>query len=125
MYGALLSSFRSVQHPIIESNNNLFTRIHGVAKWVDTRGSLKNLVAVDEWCPFEWWVLGEWLDKKGEDIQGMANFVAMWEPVWSLAAPLYSELGWQKGLNALLQTMLHQDSNMSDTIDGSSVWVLD
>lgn len=122
LHSALLSSLRVCKHKHIESRNILFPRLFEVAKWMETRRSLKNVVAVDQWCPLEWWVLGGWLDHKGEDIRGMSDFVAMWDPVWSLAVPLYSDLGWQKGLQALFEAMGHQESNILDSIDASNLW---
>lgn len=122
LHAALLSSLRTSSFANFEHDNTFFTRLCHVAKWPEERKSLKNVVAVDAWCSLEWWVLGDWLEKKQETVETMPELVAMWDPVWSVAAPAYMHLGWRKGLNALYTNIGHQREHADDKIDGSTCW---
>ena len=96
-----------------------------VARWPEGRESLKNIVAIDALCPFEWWILGSWMDKKLENAKNMPELVAMWDPIWALTAPMYTDLGWRDGLQALHKDITNQEKNTLDNIDGSRCWSLD
>ena len=125
LHSALLSSLRTSSFASLSHNDILFTRLCYVAKWPEERKPLKNIVAVDALCPLEWWVLGDWLEKKQEAVDTMSELVAMWNPVWALAAPIYAHLGWRQGLKALYTNVNYQDGNADDKIDGSMCWAVD
>lgn len=125
LHSALLSSLRTSSFANLGHTDILFTRLCHVAKWPEERKSLKNIVAADAWCPLEWWVLGHWLDKKQETVDTMPELVAMWNPVWALAAPIYAPLGWRQGLKALYTNINYQNGNADDKIDGSTCWAVD
>lgn len=125
LHSALLSSLRTSSFANMSHSDILFTRLCRVAKWPEERQSLTSIVAVDAWCPLEWWVLGHWLDRKQEAVDTMSELVAMWNPVWALAVPIYAPLGWRQGLKALYTNVKYQDENTNDKIDGSTCWAVD
>ena len=57
----------------------------------------------------------------------MPDFVAQWNPVWALAAPMYTHLGWRAGLQALHADVgaRAQEPNTWESIDGSHCWSLE
>lgn len=124
-HSALLSSLRTSSFAAQAHDNELFTRLCRVARWPEERSPLKNIVAADGLCAFEWWVLGTWLDQKSETTENMPELVAMWDPIWALAAPLYVDLGWRDGLHALHLDITAQGEKTVDKIDGSTCWSLD
>lgn len=124
-HSALLCSLRTSAFAVQEHDNILFARLCKVARWPEHHGALKNIVAPDALCAFEWWVLGAWLDQKSENTSKFSELVAMWDPVWALAAPQYSSLGWRNGLRALQKDIKIQGEKTVDKIDGSTCWLLD
>ncbi len=67
------------------------------------------------------------MEQANKDIGAMPDFVAQWNPVWALAAPMYSQLGWRAGLQALYAELGAggQDPNTLESIDGSHCWSLE
>lgn len=109
-YGALLSSLNKNSFICKTMEHPLFSRAKMVGAWTPNSESLYSIVKMDQYCPIEWGVLGTYLETRLEPIQGMRDFVAMWEPSWSLAVPIYESLGWKKGL-ALLYCDMKQNQN--------------
>ena len=124
-HAALMSSLRTSSFSEKDHENQLFSRLCKVARWPESGESLKTIVSVDVWCPFEWWFLGSYMDKKLENPKKMPDLVAMWDPIWALTAPLYIDLGWRDGLKALHTDITNQGKNTVDEIEGSTWWPLD
>lgn len=118
-HSALLSSLRTSCFSASTHDDILFSRLCAVAQWTEQDKTLKNIVRADAICPFEWWMLGAWMDNSSQSVDKMPEFVAMWDPIWALAAPLYLDLGWQKGLQALHRSVAYQKVNTVEKIDGS------
>lgn len=126
-FSALLSSLSTSALEVDNGMSPLFARCVQVAHWPKQEQSLKNIVSCDAWCPLEWWTVGRWLDQNGKDTAHMPAFVAQWNPVWALAAPMYAHLGWRAGLQALYANVggRRQDPNTLESIDGSQCWSLE